>query len=349
MNANSKRFLGIGLFVGALFLSSVQAGLSFAEEPAAPTTQEVVAAIKRRAQQILAERRKARQLRFSGEVSQGISYEKNPANAAERNGDGYSEETLSLNFSKKLTPTITWQGSYYGSFDNYFEYRDGTYTSQTLTPGKLIWQPGRMWRADAGVDLGDTWYPSSSPSNYRELKPSIGVRQNLWGKWFHATRYEWFIRHYISKRARDGAGVETLTAREDTRHRFRYEAGTTWKDALFKVKNEWYLHDSNDARQDFYDAGDYKMTASLNRPITQKLSANASYAFERKNYKHRQVSGITAESRYDNTQTWTLSGAYDFSKTWSLGSSFSHTSLNSNDPTGDYVDWTASTSLTARF
>ncbi|MBI3615136.1 MAG: outer membrane beta-barrel protein [Candidatus Omnitrophica bacterium] len=347
--ASSKRVLGIGLLVGSILLLPNQASLSFAEEPAAPTTQEVVAAIKRRAQQILEERRKARRLRFSGEVSQGISYEKNPANAAERNGDWYSEESLYLSLSKKLTPTLSWQTSYSGSFDKYFEYGDGTYTSQTLTPVKLTWQPGRMWRADAGVDLGDTWYPSSGPSNYREIKPSIGLRQNLWGRWFHAVRYEWFVRHYISKRARDGAGLDTLTPREDTRHRFRYELGTTWKEALLKVKQEWYFHDSNDARQDFYDAQDYKLTASVNRPITKKLSANASYSYELKNYLHRQVSGITAESRYDDTQIWTISGTYDFNKTWSIGSSFSHTSLNSNDPTGDYVDWTATTSLTAHF
>ena len=116
-----------------------------------------------------------------------------------------------------------------------------------------------------------------------------------------------------------------------------------------KVKQEWYFHDSNDERQDFYDAEDYKVTASVNRPLTKKLSANASYAFERKNYKHRQVGGITAEARYDDTHTWTLAGTYDFNKTWSLNPSFSYKYLDSNDPTGEYFDATSTLTLTARF
>ena len=352
MNANSNRgrLVGLGLFAGVLCL--FQAGVALAQEKpeVTPTSQEVVAAIKRRAQQILEERKQARRLRISGEISQLVGYESNPANSGNpHKGDKYIEDSLYLTLSKKLTPTITWQGIYSGSYDYYTEYGDGSYTSQTLTPLKLLWQPGRMWRVDSGFDFNITWYPKSGPSNYEELKPYIGVRQNLWGRWFHSARYEWFVRRYKSKRARDGAGAETLSNREDTRHRLRYELGTTWLDALLKVKQEWYFHDSNDARQDFYDAQDYKVTASVNRPLTEKLSTNASYSFERKNYKHRQVGGITAEARYDDTQTWTISGTYDFNKTWSLNPSFSYKFLGSNDPTGEYFDATTSVTLTARF
>ena len=352
MNANSKRnrLLGIGLLAGYLLLNSTAVSLAQEKPPVTLTPQEVVAAIKRRAQQILEERRRAKRLRISGEVSQLVGYESNPANSGTpHKGDKYIEESLYLTLSKKWTPTVTWQGIYSGSFDYYTEYGDGSYTSQTLTPIKLLWQPGRMWRVDGGVDLNITYYPKSGPSNYREFKPTIGVRQNLWGRWFHSARYEWFVREYMSKKARDGAGAETLTYRGDTRHRLRYELGTTWKEALLKVKQEWYFHDSNDARQDFYDAEDYKVTAVVNRPLTEKLSANASYSFERKNYSHRQVGGITAESRYDDTQTWTIAGTYDFNKTWSLNPSLSYKDLNSNDPTGEYADATTSVTLTARF
>jgi len=347
----------LGIVIGLIGLLS--AGIAAAQEPVGrerpereeitPTTQEVITAIKRRAQQILEERRQARRLRFSGEATQLLGYESNPSNGVDHVGDTYLENSLYLNLSKRLRPALTWQGTYSGSFTNYIEYGDGDYMSHTLTPVKLVWQPGRMWRVDGGLDLNITYYPRAGASNYRELKPSIGVRQNLFGRWFHSARYEWFIRDYISKKARDGAGVETLSNRVDARHRLRYEVGTTWKEALLRVKQEWYLHDSNDARNDFYDAQDYKMTASVNRPLTEKFSLNASYAFERKNYEHRTVTGITAESRYDDTQTWTLAGAYDINKTWSLAPSFSYKFLASNDPTGEYVDTTISATLTARF
>lgn len=350
MIANLRRLLP-----AALCLLCVPVGAAFGQEdPASPTSQEVVAAIKRRAQQILEARRAARRLRFSADLSQLVGYESNPSNGVDHIGDTYLSTSAYLTWSKKLTPTITWQGIYSGSFDNYLEYGDGDYTSQTLTPAKFLWQPGRVWRVDGGVDLNLTYYPRSKGSNYREIKPYLGVRQNLGdlpriGSVFHSIRYEWFLRDYISKMARDGASAETLSARVDTRHRLRYELGTTWNGTLYKVKQEWYFHDSNDARNDFYDAQDYKLTASVNRSLTKKLSANASYAIERKNYAHRPVSGITGEDRYDDTHTWTLAGTYDFNKSWSFNPSFTYKFLDSNEPTGEYIDTTISGTLTARF
>lgn len=360
MTGRTKPRLRAGFLLGVLLVALSTAAAAQPEPPrqerpaVSPSTQEVIAAIKRRAQQILDERRRARQLRFSWEVSQLIGYESNPSNGTEHVGDTYFEHSAYATLSKKLTPTVTWQAIYSGFFDNYLEYGDGDYTSQTVTPVKLVWQPGRVWRADGGVDLNITYYPRSKPSNYREVKPYIGIRQNLGelprlGNVFHSIRYEWFYRYYISKKARDGRGAEMLDAREDNRHRFRYELGTTWEKTLLKVRQEWYFHGSNDERNDFYDAEDYKLTASLNRPLTKKLSMNASYSFERKNYSKRPVSGINSEARYDDTQTWTLAGAYEFDKTWSFGPSFSYKFLDSNEPTGEFVDTTISGTLTARF
>ena len=361
MNGSSRTGLLLRILIVS-FLLFLFSGVSGAQEQekepvereerpeATPTSQEAIAAIKRRAQQILEERRKARRFKASWEFSQLVGYESNPTNTGTpHEGDLYLEDSLYLTLSRRLTPALTWQGTYSGSYDYYAEYGDGSYTSQTLTPAKFIWRPGRMWRVDGGFDLNITYYPKSGPSNYREFKPTIGIRQNPGKIWFHVIRYEWFIRDYISKKARTGTGTETETNREDTRHQLSYEVGTTWKKALMKVRQEWYFHDSNDARQDSYDAQDYKVTASVNRPLTPKLSANASYSFERKNYKHRQVSGITAEARYDDTQTWTIAGSYEFDKTWSLNPSFSYKFLNSNASTGEYDDATVSVAFTARF
>ncbi len=358
MTASSNRTITLGLLIGSLLLFLAGPELAAQEREApererpevTPTSGEVIIAIKRRAQQILEARRATRRVRISKDASQLIGYSNNPSNGTEHLGDTYLETSLGVSLSKKLTPTTTWQGSYNGSFTNYIEYGDGDYTSQTIGLSKLTWQPGRMWRVDGGIDLNLTYYPKAGASNYREFKPSIGVRQNLWGSWFHSVRYEWFIRDYLSKKARDGNSAETLSNRVDARHRFRYELGTTWKEALLKIKQEWYLHDSNDARVDFYDAQDYKVTASVNRPLTKKLSLNGSYAFERKNYEHRTVTGnVTAEARYDDTQTWTLGGSYEIDKMWSLNPNFSYKFLSSNEPTGEYIETIGSATLTARF
>ncbi len=363
-NSNNRQVFLIGFLCGLLCLSFAGRSSAAEETPAAPvepaattpisegpSTAEIVAAIKHRAEQILEERRKARQLQFSGDITQAIAYERNPSNAANHKGDTYEETDLSLYLSKKLTPTITWQALYYGSYDAYFRYTDGTYTNHTLTPVKLLWRPGRMWRVDSAVDLTYLGYPDSRPSTYDEIKPSIGVRQNLWGTWYQGARYEWLYRYYPSKKAQDGiTGTDTRFNRQDTRHRLRYELGTTWLDTLIKVRNDWIFHDSNDQNQDQYDSTSYRVNAALYRPITQKLSANFNYSYELKRLRHKPVGNVTPDrSRHDEIESWTLAGIYDLNNTWSVSPSYTYSHLNSTDPLYEYFDWTAQVSVTARF
>ena len=357
---SQKVILGLFIVVGAVLLLRAPVALAQgiaiaapADVDLTPTTQETIDAIKRRAEQILAQRQRAKEVQFSGELSQGIGFERNPSYSSDHKGDSFVEDDLYMTLSKKLTPTVTWQGVYSGSYIYYFKLAADTYSSQTFTPLKLIWRPDQMWRFDGGIDLTYLWYlytKYSKTSSYQEVKPWVGVRQNLFGTWFHAIRYQWFLRHYLSASARDGLGKATLSHREDTRDTLRYELGTTWKDTLFKARYEWYLNDSNDARNDFYDAQDNRVTLSISRPLTEKLSALASYSHELRHYAHRPVSGIAPKKvRYDEIHTWGISGSYDFNRTWSLNPSFTYTRNNSNDPTAEYFDWTVSTALTARF
>ena len=293
-------------------------------------------------------RRRAKRFKHYLEISQGAGYESNPRRNPARKGDTFLENTLAAAVSSRLGPRWSWQGFYYGSFTNYLEYGDGDYAYQTLTPLKLIWKPAPAWRLDLETEVGDLFFPSSSVHNYRWLRPSVGLRQDLLAGFFHGARAEWQIRRYGSQKARDGAGAETLDARVDTRYRVRYEAGTAWKRTVAKIRQEWYWNDSNDARNDFYDAQDYKVTASLRQEITQRLSADASYSFERRNYRKRPVAGITAEARYDDTHTWSIGGTCKINRTWQVGSAFGYRFLDSNDPTGEYVDATITASVSAR-
>ncbi len=282
------------------------------------------------------------------ELSQGAGYESNPRRNASHTGDAFLENTLAAALSRKLTPRWSWQGFYYGSFTNYLEYGDGDYAYQTLTPLKLIWKPARTWQWDLETEVGDLFFPSSSVSNYRWLRPSLGAQQDLPGGFFHAARLDWRIRKYGSQKAKSGSGAETLDNRVDTRPRARYEIGGVWKQTAAKVRQEWYWNDSNNTRNDFYDAEDYKVTASLRRKFTDRLWADAAYSFERRNYRKRPVTGITSEARYDDTHVWVLSGTYKINETWRVGSSFSYRFLDSNDPTGEYVDATVTGSVSAR-
>lgn len=311
--------------------------------------EEALAAIKRRAQKILAARRKARRLKVSAELSQGIGYETNPANAVTHKGNSYIEETAYVLLSKKLTPTLDWQSSYNGSYLKYEDYGDGDYTDHTLTATKLKWQPGKMWRVENWLDVEYNYYPKSKDSTYRNLKWVGRVRQNLFESWYHQVQYEWFVRDYATKNARDGAGAETLSDRVDFRNRIRYKVGTTVQKALMSVENEFYWNDSNDARSDFYDYEVWKINGSMSGNATKKLYLSGGYTFERKNYRSRKVTGINAEGRYDDKHSLSSSASYDFNKTWKLAYALTFDHLGSNEPTGEFDNAKHAFTLTARF
>ncbi|MBI3320992.1 MAG: hypothetical protein HYZ91_01845 [Candidatus Omnitrophica bacterium] len=335
-----------------LWVAGAPPDLSAAELPpltASVPPEEALAAIKRRAMKILEARRSARRLKLSGELSETVAYETNPANSSSRKGDTMFEESAYVLLSKKLSPTLDWQSSYSGVYDKYLEYGDGDYTDHTLTATKLRWVPGRRWRLEWWTDIEYNYYPTANDSSYRNLKTVGRLRQNLLKSWYHQIQYEWFLRDYTRKNARDGAGAETRNDRKDIRHRIRYKVGTTVKDALLSMENEYYWNDSNDARTDFYDSQVCKVTGSVSGNVTKKLYASASYAFERKNYDKRTVSGIDAEARYDDKTTLSSSASYDLNETWKIAYALTFDHLGSNEPTGEYDNTKHALTVTAKF
>ena len=311
--------------------------------------EEALAAIKRRAMKILEARRAARRLKFSGEVSQTIAYETNPSTSSSHKGDTSEETATYLTLSKKLTPMLDWSSSYSGSYLKYVNYGDGDYTDHTWTATKLRWQPRRMWRVESWLDLEYNYYPTAKDSTYRNFKTVSRIRQNLFGSWYHQLQYEYFVRDYATKNARNGAGAETLSDRVDRRNRLRYKVGATVKKALLSVENDLYRNDSNDQRNDFYDYDVWKITGSASGNVTKKLYLSSSFAFERKNYRARKVTGINAEARYDDKYSITSGVSYDLNDAWKVAYDFSFDHLGSNEPTGEYDNAKYALKLTARF
>jgi len=95
-------------------------------------------------------------------VSEVVAYETNPSTSSSHKGDTSFEQNAYLSWSKKLTPTLTWMGTYYGTYLQYVEYHAGDYTDTSgsdgttptrkrgMAPGRKPTRIGRM-RATAGA------------------------------------------------------------------------------------------------------------------------------------------------------------------------------------------------------
>jgi hypothetical protein len=360
--ARAVAFAGLSALTGTMLPSSPAAQDTSAQDAQArperrelpPLTAQIppaeaLAAIKRRAQKVLEARRAARRLKFSGEASEAVGYETNPANSVVHKGDTYFDQSTYLTVSKQLTTTLNWSSSYAGNYLKYLDYGDGDYTDHTLTASKVRWQPGRTWRVESWLDLEYNYYPKGKDSTYRNFKTVTRLRQNLLGAAYHQLQYEYFVRDYATKNARDGDGSETFSNRADRRNRLRYKVGGTVEKALLSIENDFYRNDSNDARQDFYDSDVWKITGSLSGNATKQLYLSGTFAFERKNYRERKVNQITAEARYDDKYTMTSGASYDVNQTWKIAYDVSFDHLDSNETTGEFDNAKHAVKVTARF
>jgi long-subunit fatty acid transport protein len=115
------------------------------------------------------------------------------------------------------------------------------------------------------------------------------------------------------------------------------------------VENDLYWHDSNDGRNDFYDSEVWKITGSASGSVTPKLYLSGCFAFERKNYKERPVTGLVAPARYDDKYTLSSSASYDLNKTWKCAYALTFDHLASNESTGEFDNTKHALTVTARF
>jgi hypothetical protein len=354
------RFVFLGFFVLSILFGSTQ--ILFAAvadddrgDRVSVTREDVLAAIRRRAEKVLESREKTERVKGFFQFSNGIGYESNPATNGARKGDAYTEESVFGLFSKRLSPTLDWNGTYYIAYVHYFDYGDGDYASHTLTPVKLKWQPGRVLRWENWVDLDYNYYPTANDSTYRQVKFSSRLRQNMFETWFHQFQFSMFNRDYVRKLADRGDGTTTFSKRVDRRIRFRHKIGTTvkealyLKDALLSMENSFYNNDSNDESTDHYDYQTWKTTLSVSGSITEKLSFNGSFAYERKNYAHRVAVGVDPEARYDDKYSLSGTTTYAFNPNWDASFALSFDHLGSNEPTGEYDNMKYTLSVTTKF
>lgn len=316
------------------------------EKPLSP--EEIVAAIKLRAQRELAKRR-ARKWAFNALASWTVGNESNPALVKSRSSHLYTEEYLSTTFSYKLTPLVTWQAGYNFDALNYDEYTDGSTLTNTLLT-KLIWRPVRGWRTEAHYTFDDSDYPYDAGASTWDQKVHLRLRQSFLKDYYHYVGWTYLNKQYKDKLKRESTSTRIPgKRRHDQRHTGIYEIGGKAGEGNFlRVRQEFYFNDSNEGHQDYNDAQDYKVRLTFMRDWTKQWSTSNSFTYELKRYERRDVTerGVAQQDytkTYDTVLTYKLSPNVDLAYTWKYKKN------DSNDPGQSYQDITNSLALTASF
>ena len=319
--------------------------------PATPrplSPDEIVAAIKLRAQRELAKRR-ARKWSLSTVLTETVGNESNPQLQKVHKSALYMEEYLSTTFGYKVTPKLTWQAGYNLDALNYDEYTDGSTLTDTLLT-KLIYRPLKTIRLEGHYTFNDTTYPYDAGSSTWDQKVHVRLRQSFWNHYYHYVGWTYMNKQYKDKGKRFGSNERHAgELRKDNRHTGIYEIGGTFAEAnTLKVKQEFYFNDSNDIYQDYSDTQDYKVKVTLARDWTKRWSSSSSFTYERKQYAHQNVSGPEV-ARKDSTNTYDLGLTYKFNDNVDLTYGWKYQKNLSNDRSQDYQNVTNSLALTAAF
>jgi hypothetical protein len=323
---------------------------SVKESPAPPplSPEEIVQAIKLRAQRELA-RRRARKWSLNTNMTWTVANESNPQLIKSRSSALYTEEYLSTTFSYKITPGLTWQAGYSLDALNYNEYTDGSTLTNSLTT-KLIYRLTKPLRLEAHYTYDDSDYPYDDGASTWDQKAHLRLHHSFLKRYYHYAGWTYLYKQYKDKLTRDGAGTRIPTKyRKDQRHTGIYEmGGRLGEGTTLKLKQEFYFNDSNDAFQDYYDAQDYKAKLSGSHAWTERWSSSGGFTYELKRYERRNVTA-RGVAEQDYTKTYEVGTTYKLSPRVDLTYTWKYKKQDSNDPGQSYQDITNSLALTALF
>lgn len=322
-------------------------------EPAAAvdaaTVSEIVERFRRLAAEELAIRRLRPRLAVSplAQFTLSQAYETNPNLDSSHRSDFYTEEDGLLGVSFQYEP---WQVTQDigARFTNahYAEFRDNNSLS-TRVYSHLRWKPldGRIW-LDVDYELEDLEYPEDKGSTYLGSKVSTALRHRLSPWLFHRAGWSYEARWYDSRKTRDGAGNALDTRRADDRHRAFYEIGGIRGGTFLRVRQDVYIHSSNEAFQETYDSQVYGVNVFASTKLAERLQLTGSAGFQRKNY-HRRPAVDTAS--YDDTYLYTTGLSFQLTPQLSAGYQFTRMKLDSNTPAHEYTNSVNALSLDLQF
>lgn len=314
------------------------------------TADEIVQAIKLRAQRALA-RKRARKWSWDNFATWTFGDETNPYAQKARKSAVYMEEYLSTTFGYRFTPQWTWNIGYSLDALNYNEATDLSTLTNSLTT-KLIYRPWKTIRLEAHYTFDDSDYPYDDGASTWDQKVHVRLRHSFWKQFYHWVGWTYTDKQYKDKLKRESTSTRIPTKyREDFRHTGIYEIGWLGEQNTLKLKQEFYFNDSNEGHQDFNDAQDYKVKLSGSHEWTEQWSSTAGYTYEIKRFESRSVTNRAggAVSERDNAHTYDAGLTYKIDKNKDVTYAWKYKHQHSNDPAQTYGDVTHTLAFNVSF
>jgi hypothetical protein len=274
-------------------------------------------------------------------------YDNNASLDAARKGDTFTQATLDVDATYKLSDIWGLRGSYTVTDVTYYEYTDASLLDNLLLVGfeMNLYDTVTFY---TGYELDVIYYPENELTNYVGNGGEASIRHAITDEIYQKLSYLYVNKGYTERRARDAQG-NLLHHREDNRHTAEYEIGTYYADRIMlKLNTSYYHNDSNDKFFDYYDYDSYKTALSFMYLLGERFYIYLNGGFEYREYENRIV---PAKSKDEENDIWTAncSAFYDITETISLGVNYSFREVNSNDDAQEYASYLTSAGIYCTF
>ncbi|MBI4335343.1 MAG: hypothetical protein HY589_01665 [Candidatus Omnitrophica bacterium] len=272
---------------------------------------------------------------FYSDIYEG--YDNNVNLDSSRAGDIFTETDTELGYARSLTDSVNATLDYYLTTQNYHDITDATFYYNNLSLGLDMDMLGQKAGASFVNNVEYNYYPNEEASTYVSYAPEISVKHNFNSKAYQKLSYEFMIREYTDKKAQGASGVNKDSDRRDIRSTLAHElTGMFFRDFFIKVKNEYFVNDSNDQNTDYYDYWSYRVSASVIMPVIGKLYGLAGAGYQRRDYSTRPLVNDRTKTEKDDSYDIFSSLIYDITAKTSLSLNYVYKQSESNEPSQEY-------------
>ena len=254
-----------------------------------------------------------------------------------RKHDGFWENSLSTEFIFHQTDTLRFRAGNYTTDRLYYNVNTANLLDvyNNFTVEKDLFDKKAILGGGYVFDL--LYMPCNDMQSYYGHQAETFIKHFLGDFCYQKATYSFLLKYFKKHKTFDAFGTYGANHRQDWRHTISYEAGLTLKNiGILKTEFRVYRNTSNYSFTNLYDYWSYlRIKPSLLLKVTNKLSINGSYYFERKRYDDRLCTEDLTHV-YDATNGFDATLMYNLTKSTMFSFSWSYIENLSNEPRQKY-------------
>lgn len=275
-------------------------------------------------------------LLFYADIYEG--YDNNVNLDSSRRGDIFTEADAQLGYKCHLTENVGAAINYYLNSVTYHKITDASFYDNSIALNldrDLFGKTVNIFWTNTGED---NYYPNESGSGYMSYNSRMGIRNNINERFYHRLYYDFMYRDFPDRKSRDGDRVPRDSDLNDLRNGITYElCGLVYKDIYIKIKNQYYVNDSNEQFIDYYDYWAYRASVTAIMPLlTKRLYGLVGAGYQRTVYDSRQLVNDNTRTQKDNLYSAYSSIIFDVTKKTSISLNYIYRQNSSSEPSEKY-------------